>query len=105
AVLDREERDQDDGNAVMEEPDVGCRYVERRRVAGSECEAPAADLRALARRTALWPFRALAEVYFATAMLRTVFHSSSRTGATDSRDWRISSILASFGSTLISASV
>src|SRR6185437_115060 len=36
---------------------------------------------------------------------RTTFHSSSRTGATDRRDWRISSIFESRGSALISASV
>ena len=32
-------------------------------------------------------------------------HSSSRTGATDSRDWRINSIFASLGSALIASSV
>src|SRR5207253_8162020 len=36
---------------------------------------------------------------------RIVFHSSSRTGATDRRDWRINSILASPGSALICLSV
>ena len=39
------------------------------------------------------------------AISRTTFHSSSRTGATDNRDWRMSSIFASLGSALISASV
>src|SRR5947209_5097749 len=35
----------------------------------------------------------------------TTAHSSSRTGATERRDWRISSILARRGSALISARV
>src|SRR6478672_13177651 len=41
----------------------------------------------------------------AFAMSRIFAHSASRTGATDSRDWRISSILARLGSALIAASV
>src|SRR3954470_8246867 len=39
------------------------------------------------------------------AISRIRFHSSSRTGATDSRDWRINSILARRGWALICASV
>jgi hypothetical protein len=39
------------------------------------------------------------------ASSRIASHSSSRTGATDSRDWRISSIFASFGSALIALRV
>ena len=42
---------------------------------------------------------------FSPLICRILRHSSSRTGATDRRDWRISSIFASAGSALISASV
>src|SRR5581483_6081768 len=43
--------------------------------------------------------------HFPSPIFRICFHSSSRTGETERRDSRISSILASFGSALISFSV
>ena len=52
AVLDRQERDQDDGHAVVAQCDVRRPDLGRRRVAGSEPRPAAADLCAMARRRA-----------------------------------------------------
>src|SRR5690348_8746182 len=99
AVLDRQERDQDDRHAVLARFADRPGYLERGRLARGEHEAAAADLCPVelghAVRARYRPF----------ASSSTTSHSSSRTGATDRRDWRISSIFARRGSALISASV
>src|SRR4029078_8832209 len=93
-----EERDQDDRNAVVAQRDLGPRDLGCRRLSRGAVEAGLAVLCAVAGG-------GLVQAGQRPAISRTTFHSSSVTGATDSRDWRMSSILASLRSALISASV
>ena len=96
AVLDRQERNQDDRHAVVAEltfgrPDLGSRRFHR-----GDARASAPDL---------FPMAFAQDVRRSQGPLAsswTIIHSSSRTGATDSRDCRISSIFESRGSALIS---
>ncbi len=100
AVLDRAERDQDDGHAVVARLDVRGADLERGGVARGEHEAAARR-----RYTAWRSLGVCSSVSGPWPRSRITFHSSSVTGATDRRDWRMSSILASRGSALISLSV
>ena len=99
AVLDREKRDQDDGHAGLARLDVRRSNLERGRLSGGNAETAPANLYCVALA------RDVQQCQRPLANSSNTFHSSSLTGATDRRDWRISSILASRGSALISASV